>query len=102
MPWVFQNYAHHIKKKPLIFLKYFSKKKELENQDFLTLKIYKYTQCTHKKEVIGSIFGSLSVAKTFTKECPKLSKDPLWCWALYPLMKSPCNISHIDKTDAFI
>ena len=37
------------------------------------------TGYTHKKEVIGSIFGSLSVAKTFTKECPKLSKDPLWC-----------------------
>ena len=36
------------------------------------------TGYTHKKEVIGSIF-EVSVAKTFSKECPKLSKDPLWC-----------------------
>ena len=34
------------------------------------------TGYTHKKEVIGSIF-EVSVAKTFSKECPKLSKDPL-------------------------
>ena len=48
MPWVFQKYAHHIKKKPLISEVF--PKKELENQDFLTLKIYKYyTMHTQKR-----------------------------------------------------
>ena len=46
VPWVFQKYAHQ-KKKPLISEVF--PKKVLENQDFLTLKIYKYTMHTHKK-----------------------------------------------------
>ena len=100
-PGFSKNMPIILRKKPLISEVF--PKKSIRKSGFPNPKNIQVLHNAHtKKEVIGSIFGSLSVAKTFTKECPKLSKDPLWCWALYPLMKSPCNISHIDKTDAFI
>ena len=65
MPWVFQKYAHHIKKQLLIFPKYFSKKR-IRKSGFPNPKIYKYyTMHTQKKR---SLEASLEVSRS-----PKLS-----------------------------